>query len=101
MFDRWNQHFLFEKEVAMITRYNCLLTLASFANAQSFRRTYSTAKRLERQLWSKLVLHALTGSLLVLGAALPSLAAIDTVTSLAEPASLSMNAPHGIAILAK
>jgi hypothetical protein len=63
-----------------------LLSLASFGNLSSSSRA-STSKRSQRQLWSKLVLHALAVSLLVLGAALPSLAATDTVTSLADDGS--------------
>ncbi len=53
-----------------------LLTLASF-----------TSKRSERQLWSKFVLHALTGILSFIGGASPTLAATDNVTSLADDGS--------------
>lgn len=71
----------------MITRYVRLLILTSFADARSSRRTSTTAKRSERNLWLKLVSHALTGSLLVMGAASPILAATDHVTSLADDSS--------------
>src|ERR1700722_17537800 len=68
----------------MITRYVRLLIRASFADARSSHRTSSTAKRSQRHFWLKLVLHALTGSLLVIGAASRILAATDHVTSLAD-----------------
>lgn len=57
----------------MITRYNCLLTLASFRSNQ--------------HLLSKLVLPVLSVILFVAGSALPMLAATEHVTSLADDGS--------------
>lgn len=62
-----------------------LLTPASFAKSSSFPS--STSKRSRQRLWLKLVLHALAVSPLILGAALPGLAATATVTSLADDGS--------------
>lgn len=71
----------------MIERYLCLLTFAPFVNPQFTCITFSNPRRSERQLWSKLVSRTLIGGLLVIGTALPSLAAIDHVTSLADDGS--------------